>query len=335
MIGDYSHRRVIRAHKRIYSLSMADYPLQDTEKMRSKEEEQEAPDEQPVTPRPLKGRQANLFPLILVLAAGLVTIYFGWRIVEYQREVSQIQQTNRGLQEDVAELKKTLENTAGQLDLALNAVTLARIHRDEGQKALREMEGRLADSREAREALEAKGRLDQAEIEYLSKALTQVEAALREVKQLPDYQYTGNPLEVTEYISGTHPTQNAILGNLLENWGDIKWRYMGNDPKEGLDSLGMAALVLSKCGLTSSSAREAREQIPQILEAAEEPQIGDLVSYPGDYFMFFFQDQDGVPFVAGMTPFGVQVFLYEFKEIEEIYRVPYSEETQCEFDNSP
>ncbi len=280
-------------------------------------------------------RRVFFFSLLLILTGVLVIIYLGLRTLESQRALVQLQQTNRALQEDVEELKQSLETTAGQLDLAINAVTLARIHRDDGQKALRDMENRLAESREAREGLETQVALNQAQIETLSKALVQVESALADSQPLPEYLYTGSYTQTTEFITSTYPTQSVVLTSIVDVLGGVEWVYGGNNPEQGLDSRGMAALVLSSCGLASGATTEVRDQLPDILDMAEEPQVGDLIRYPDDAFMFFFLDQDGEAFVTGMTPYGVQIFVYGFKPVEGIYRVPYGEETQCEFTKNP
>jgi len=285
--------------------------------------------------KPEAPKQVKVINQLFILALIVVITYGSWRIIQDQRVLNQLQQTNRALQEDVSEYKQKLEVTAGQLDLAINAVTLARIHRDEGQKSLREMEDRLAESREAREALEAQAKLDQTQIESLSRTLAQTDAALDEAINLPDYQYKGSYLRAVEFISSTFPIQSQVLTGIVEGMGEFGWKFEGNDPDEGFDSQGLAAFVLTQCGLTTDGIDVTRGQLTSSLDSISEPEVGDLVSFPGGYFMFFFIDQDGIPFVVGMTPYGVQLFMYDFKEIEGVYQVPYQEETRCDLPSKP
>src|SRR3990172_8163654 len=125
-----------------------------------------------------------IYRLALLLISILALMYFSLRISGDQRKLSQLEQTNQALQEEVADYIERLKITAGQLDLVMNAVTQARMQRDSGQKGLREMEDRVAESRLAREALEKQANAYRIQIEYLSQALEQAETALKEAANL-------------------------------------------------------------------------------------------------------------------------------------------------------
>ena len=270
-----------------------------------------------------------IYRLALLLISILALMYFSLRISGDQRKLSQLEQTNQALQEEVADYIERLKITAGQLDLVMNAVTQARMQRDSGQKGLREMEDRVAESRLAREALEKQANAYRIQIEYLSKALEQAETALKEAANLPGYLYPGSYAQAAEFIASAYPNQGEILVGMVGTLGETKWKFAGSDPEEGFDSEGMAVYLLANCGLIIDPAAAVGGRLGEILEPASAPGVGDLVEYKEGYYMFFYLDPEGMPFVAGMTPYGVQLFKYEFKEIAQIFQVPYGEKTQC------
>lgn len=293
------------------------------------------PSELAETPVLERRSQLNRYAWLIILAVIVVIFYGCWRIIQDQRTLNQLQQTNRALQEDVVETKQELEITAGQLDLALNAVSLARIHRDDGQKELREMENRLAETRASLEALQGRVQDYQTQIETLGKAQQAMRAALAEATRLPDYRYTGSFEQAAEYAASTSPSQSIFLLRMAGDIGAIKWKFEGNNPEEGFDSIGLAAYLLVKCGLAPEPVAEARNQLTEILEEVTEPAVGDLVHYQDDYYMFYFLDQNGTSFVAGMTPYGIELFDFDFKEVEGIYHVTYEDEMQCNLISNP
>jgi len=293
------------------------------------DETQGEPGDQAETNLPAKVKRVGIYRLAFILAGSLVLIYFAWRISEDQRRLSQLEQANQVLQEDMEDYQQRLKITAGQLDMMLSAITQARMQRDSGQKALREMEDRVAESRLAREALEEQALAYRVQIEYLSHTLVQVETALEEAANLPDYRYPGSYERVAEFIARAYPAQSEILIGMVDTLGDTKWKFAGSDPGEGLDSEGMAVYLLVNCGLTDDPAAVERGQFTENLERADQPEVGDLVQYEDEYYMFYFLDQEGSPFVVGMTPYGLQLFRFEFKEVVQIFRVPHREGTRC------
>src|SRR3989304_4513427 len=89
------------------------------------DETQGEPGDQAETYLPAKVKRVDIYRLAFILAGSLVLIYFAWRISEDQRRLSQLEQANQVLQEDMEDYQQRLKITAGQLDMMLSAITQA------------------------------------------------------------------------------------------------------------------------------------------------------------------------------------------------------------------
>ena len=265
----------------------------------------------------------------LCLAILALIVYLGWRLNQSERQLQQQAGVLLELQNDELDYRRRLAITAGQLNIAINAVELARMQRDDGQKALRDLEDRLAESRREREALAEQLEAHQTQNRQLSNALAYASSALAEAESLPAYLYPGSAAQAADFIAEAFPSQGAILTSLIAISDQVRWQYQGDSLAEGLDSRGLAVHLLAGCGLAADAQTLLSKPLAEVLESVTLPAVGDLVHYQDEYYLFFFLDAEGLPFVAGMTPYGIQLFKYDFKEILQIYRLPYGEGMEC------
>jgi len=285
-------------------------------------------------------RRALIYTLVPILVGVIVLIYSGWRIQQDRLALEQMREEHKALQMDVEDMKQRLEITADQLDLTLNALEFAYIQVEESQQTLRRYENQLAEARQTLETLEAQSEGYRQQIEALqlqladmNEALEQAEAALREATTFQRYEYQGDLDQAIKYVASFYPSQGELLIAILHGLGDADWAYRGTSPGDGFDSPGLAAYVLERCGLVEGTPTYIRGFLSEILPIVNEPQVGDLVRYQMGYHMFYFLDEGGQPFVAGMTPFGVLLFRYDFAQIERMYRIEYPTQITCDVDS--
>jgi hypothetical protein len=81
--------------------------------------------------------------------------------------------------------------------------------------------------------------------------------------------------------------------------------------------------MLEKFNLLSAPASEVRYNLQQVLPPTSQPSIGDVVFYDLGYTMFYFKDENGEPFVVGMTPLGVLALRPDFMNVLGYGQVDY------------
>lgn len=118
-----------------------------------------------------------------------------------------------------------------------------------------------------------------------------------------------------------HPEEGEILAQILRLRRErVAWAESANDPQIGFHSAGFVGHVLRETGHTmgflelASDPGESSLHLFSSLRYKQTPEPGDLVFYPGDIVLFYFQDRSGRPFVIGMTPRGIRAFDPGFAE---------------------
>lgn len=118
--------------------------------------------------------------------------------------------------------------------------------------------------------------------------------------------FSGNPLFAIKSLANTGDyLQSEMLAEMLFDHRNARWNPGGYSPEEGFDSPSYATFMLEKYFLLPGPGFELRYQLREVLPSANEPNIGDVVFYERGYTMFYYEDENGDPFVVGMTPLGV------------------------------
>lgn len=110
-------------------------------------------------------------------------------------------------------------------------------------------------------------------------------------------------------------SQSERLAKLVFVINDLHQRGVGwgfeNTPEDGFTSPGLAGYALQKIGRLPDDLEPAHA-LAQLPVEQGEAELGDLIFYEPSYYLFYLRDQDGQPFVLGMTPFGILPLQVDF-----------------------
>jgi len=153
------------------------------------------------------------------------------------------------------------------------------------------------------------------QIEDLQKTLESVQEELRAATNLKRYSFTGNWMQTIKYVSTAFPGAGGLLQTIVDHQ-DVPWFTGGYSVKQGFDSPSFAAYVLELNERLALNNPTDRYNLLALLPVRRgTPQVGDLVFYEGGYTMFYFWDEQGVPFVIGMTTQGILALAPDFAPV--------------------
>lgn len=241
------------------------------------------------------------------------------------------------VEDELLSVKLDLDNTNGALETANQDVIVAHEALTETLVTLEVVTGNLvqAQSRLAQSEIEMKvlqGEVDglqekvngynqeilelNRQIEDLLKSLESVQEELRAAIDLKRYRFVGDWMLTLKYVATRFPEAGGLLQTIIE-YQEVPWTAGGFSTKEGFDSPSFAAYVLQlneRLSLTNPADRYNLINLVPIRRGT--PQVGDIVFYDGGYTMFYFLDEQGVPFVIGMTTQGVLALTPDFAPVK-------------------
>jgi hypothetical protein len=278
--------------------------------------------------REQKSRQrALIYTLVPIVVAIFALLFIGWRIQQYRIELEELQNNYDDIKVKVASLQNQLDNIILELDKTQNTLESTEMKLTQTKQDLAKAEDELLLEQENVSDLKTKAEeyqkqviILQVQLEEVNRALEQAEDAFRELTSLDQYKYT-EIVRASSYVTETYPQQNRILDKMIYELKNARWKFGGVSLEEGFDSPGFAAYVLENVGIISEPVDMASNRLGALLPITNEPIVGDLIKYELNYYMFYFIDEKGQPFVVGMTPFGVLALRDDFTAIERIYRV--------------
>jgi hypothetical protein len=142
---------------------------------------------------------------------------------------------------------------------------------------------------------------------------------LKLATDLNQYRFTGDwPLTIK--LMASNYMFYGIPGDFvieLNNLQGVAWKLGGFSPGEGFDSPSFVAYILDSYGLLDAPAIDVRYGLDRVLPVrVGPPQVGDIVFYEAGYTMFYLVDEEGQPFVLGMTPVGVLALEPDFAPVK-------------------
>ncbi len=289
-------------------------------------------------------RRSLLYTLVPVLVAAILIVFTVWQVGQANLQLaaarrqlaasqSQLAAVNGSLgsaSSDLTAVQDELARTREELSAAQSGLKAAREELTSTHDELNATEQQLAAARERLKAaqqqvntLTADVARYQRQVEDLNATIQQVQADLQAATQVEQNLYPGKPAAAAQYIAAAQPAQSALLEDLLASQSKVSWQLGGLDPQAGLDFPSFAAYIMEKHKLIDQPFKDARYNLRKLLPRAGSPQLGDVVFYKLGYVMFYFRDQNGKPFVVGMTPDGIVAVDPNFAEIASYGRVKY------------
>jgi Skp family chaperone for outer membrane proteins len=255
-------------------------------------------------------RRAVIYSLVPVVLA-IALLFFS---------SSQIQQASQQLNS----IREDLQNSQQQLDTIKQELAQKQ---EEINRSQQELEATRKKLRQA-QADAAQAHADttdlQKRLNELNRELENITEQLKYATDFKKYEFTGDlALSIKELFS-RYPAQADLFSDIYGlQLNDIGWKLNGVSPEEGFDSSGFAAYALNGRGLLPISASATQNDLRQLLPSTDRPEVGDIVFYEAGYTMFYFEDENGTPFVVGMTPFGILALKNDFAPIRGYGRVEY------------
>jgi cell wall-associated NlpC family hydrolase len=289
-------------------------------------------------------KRAALYSLIPIVLAGLLLSFSAWQIYQSNQELESI---NNALQASKIELEAVnqqldqsqqqtthyqQEAETAKAQLVETQLEVERVNSQllNTQKELEDTNNQLENKQKELESTTVQLEKAQAEIEELQKQLDEIEISLAQVKEqlqlatdFRRFMFTGDIFLTLK--QPMHPQTFNILSSILDMQDRVGWKWGGTSPEEGFDSPSFAAYLLGENNLLPRPTSEARYSLPNVLMPTNRPSIGDLVFYERGYTMFYLVDENGNPFVIGMTPLGIHALELDFAPILGYGAVNYSE----------
>jgi hypothetical protein len=214
-------------------------------------------------------------------------------VVAVALEIRPLLEEKAALQEDVATLRQTLADHRAQVDSLRDQVERYRLE-------VAALEREKASLREE---------------------LQRTRELLERTLDMSRFAHPIDPVDV-KMLASRHPEAARALRDILEmREKGVGWKLGGRSEDEGFDSPGFAAYVLKKMGVldegiaVSGDLIETSRRLFSALQPVDRPGIGDLAFYPSGYALFYYEDQNGEPFVIGMTPTGIAALDKDFARI--------------------
>lgn len=152
------------------------------------------------------------------------------------------------------------------------------------------------------------------QIQELEQSLESVRDELQATIDLKRYKFAGDWALTVKNIAVEFPAAGALLQTIVE-LQEIPWRVGGFAPDQGFDSPSFATFVLDTNERIELNDPADRYNLVELVPVHRSPQVGDIIFYEGGYTMFYFIDEQGVPFVIGMTTQGVLALSPDFATV--------------------
>lgn len=283
-------------------------------------------------------KRAIIYSLIPIVLAALLLWFSSWLVRRTTRELDVVNEQLGDSQQELTVVNTQLTQANAQVisarqDLATVETQLTQANTEiatlETEKAtLQEQASTYQEEAEKlrEEADELQGQVDdlkikvdglERQVDELNKSLESITEQLKLATDFQKYAYTGDWTLAVKHIASNYGDQSELL---LDIYGmqNVPWKLSGESPEEGFDSPGFAAYMLDTHGLLNvplSSVRYQRQLREVLPVRSRAPQMGDLVFYALGYTMFYFEDEQGTPFVVGMTPVGVLALRPDFAQV--------------------
>lgn len=264
--------------------------------------------------------RAVLLTIIPAICAIVLLVYAGRQLVEMstalvakqkqllsveaqlfvaEKQLSEAESQVQDAQGVLADVEHQRDEAIAELDKVQAELNALRIQEADTNKRLEELTDKF-------ESLQRENSLRQEEYENLVNNMRDVSGSA----------YSGDPLVTIKNLANTrYYMQSELLAEMLFEHTNARWNPGGYTPEEGFDSLSFATFILEKYGLLPGPGLDVRYMLRKVLPPVSEPQIGDIVFYDRGYAMFYFEDENGVPFVVGMTPLGVLALKPDFLKV--------------------
>ena len=283
-------------------------------------------------------QRAWLFTLLPILfAAALLSVTF-WQVNQANQQVAAKNQELQDLTVMLGTTQQSLDFTSAQLNLANGDLSKARADlgdiqnqlsgtRDELVKTrglLTGVQNQFKTSQDEAAALKKEVESLRLQVDGLRLQLQELQESTRIAQTLREYDFPVEIATTIKEVESRNYDSNRPLFNLL----DVFARYtFGNQPgwnpggaseEEGYNSPAFAAFVLEEAGLRKrgpSPLLSQGELMASLRPRPGQPQPGDIVFYAGGFCMFYFLDENGSPFVIGMTPRQIFAAYPDFTKI--------------------
>jgi len=252
-------------------------------------------------------RRAAAYSLIPIILAGLLLGFTSWQIQQADQQLSEIRAQWKFTQSELVQAQEQITRT--QQGLVTAQGQLNRTEQD-----LLSTQDQLKRAKE--EADRARKEADELhkQLDEVRKKLKETTEQLKLATDFSRYEFSGDWALSLKYLASRYPRQTELLFDIYE-LQRAPWNPDGFSPEEGFNSPSFAIYLLGKHGLITVPAPSERTQarLQTLLPPrSPPPRVGDVVFYPVGYTMFYFEDEQGKPFVIGMTPLGVLALKPDF-----------------------
>lgn len=270
-------------------------------------------------------RRALIYSLVPILLAAALVAFTGWQVAQanlkllsINNQVADLNHTNQQLAQDQVQLKATNSDlTSANQDLASQNQDLSgKLAETQGQ--LTDTQKQLATTQnlletQKKDLVAAQQQTTQltTQVASLQAQITNLDNQLKLATRFQTFKFRGSWEETVKSMYNRPISQQVpdLLSYIIQN-ETIPWKVDGTNPKDGFNSPRFAAYVLQQMKLVDVDPAKIQtaDDLMKLLKVRRVGmQDGDVVFYPQGYVMFYFTDESGRPFVAGMTPLGVQV----------------------------
>lgn len=254
-----------------------------------------------------------IFAVVLLVYASSQLVTMTNKLIAKQKELlvveSQLAVAEEQLsaaESQVQDAQSVLGEVEAQRDQAIADLELVQLELDALKEQTTEITLHLEELTVKFEAL-------QRDYDMLQEEYNDLVNSMRDVRGST---YTGDPLVTIKNLANTrYYMQSELLAEMLFDHANARWNPGGYSPEDGFDSPSFAAFMLERYGLLPASGIDERYRLREVLHPVDKPQIGDVVFYERGYTMFYFEDENGVPFVVGMTPLGVLALEPDFQKV--------------------
>lgn len=273
-------------------------------------------------------RRAVVYSLIpVVLALSLLIVIS----IQIRNAALQLNQANSRLSLAQTELQQSSK----QFAVVQNELQQVRDQLSTSQKELKDSQDRLNQTNEELSRSQLEVDKLQNKVDQLNKELNEITNQLKYATDFKKYEFSGNlPLTIKQLCTD-YNAQCALLIDIAFKKGDIGWKLNGTSPNEGFDSPGFAAYMLNEYRdqafilsimppIPSNPTQDDLQKLLGLEIDLQPPGIGDMVYYEAGYTMFYFKDEQGEPYVIGMTPLGILALKADFARNHGYSHIPYT-----------
>lgn len=287
-------------------------------------------------------RTATALTLIPVVFAAIFLGFTLWNIYTAQQRLAITKTDLTAAEVSLVQATRTLQAAGAQIAASNQNISAAQVQLATAEADLKvkndlliQSDRRLKENQLAIATLQVNLDAKQKEFDDLA---SQVNLASR-FKVVGDYYSWQITLkEMVNYfyrVYGNNPEATTTGTNLLTSIDRLyeqlpPFNGRGTNPKEGFTSPSFAAYVLQEIKrlppsrspiLTVSDLRAYLVSNGVHPRRGNQPKPGDLILYKDGFAMFYFQNEQNLPFVIGMTVTSVKQFEPNFNAIQDVYAI--------------